>query len=85
MVAVSLDDIPDFPGQPGQRPRVGDPATVSPVEVVLVAAPLDREYRNVALNAAAVDTFIAADHFTVTFIDDGRYLHAGRRAAPRVA
>lgn len=30
------------------------------------------------------DTFIAADRDTVTFIDDGRYLHAGR-AAPRVA
>lgn len=29
------------------------------------------------------DTFISAGHDTVTFIDDGRYLHAGR-AAPRV-
>jgi CubicO group peptidase (beta-lactamase class C family) len=29
------------------------------------------------------DTFIATNHDTVTFIDDGRYLHAGR-AAPRV-
>jgi hypothetical protein len=29
------------------------------------------------------DTFITANHDTVIFIDDGRYLHAGR-AAPRV-
>lgn len=29
------------------------------------------------------ETFITADHETVTFVDDGRYLHAGR-AAPRV-
>lgn len=63
---VSLDDIPDFdksPGVPlpGQRPQVGETPTVSPVAVVLVSCPLDREYLNVALNAAAVDAFIAAE------------------------
>jgi hypothetical protein len=63
---VSLDDIPDFEGQsgnrlPGQRPEVGGTPTVTPVAVVLVSAPLDREYRNVALNAAAVDAYIAAE------------------------
>jgi murein DD-endopeptidase MepM/ murein hydrolase activator NlpD len=58
---VDIDDIPDFPGKPGQRPVVGAPPTVTPVAVVLVNAPLDRDYRNVALNRAAVDTFIAAE------------------------
>jgi hypothetical protein len=58
---VDLGDIPDFPGLPGQRPTPGDPATVSPVEVVLVTCGLDREYRNVALNSAAVDAFIEAE------------------------
>ena len=58
---VDIGDIPDFPGQPGQRPTPGDPAAVSPVAIVLVTAPLDAEYRNVALNAAAVDAFIAAE------------------------
>lgn len=63
---VSLDDIPDFdksPGVPlpGQRPVVGAAPTVTPVAIVLVSCPLDREYRNVALNAAAVDAYIAAE------------------------
>jgi murein DD-endopeptidase MepM/ murein hydrolase activator NlpD len=63
---VSLDDIPDFDKTagvplPGQRPKVGDAPTVTPVAVVLVSCPLDREYRNVALNAAAVDAYIAAE------------------------
>lgn len=63
---VDLADIPDFdksPGVPlpGQRPKVGDEPTVTPVAVVLVSCPLDREYRNVALNAAAVDAYIAAE------------------------
>lgn len=56
---VDIEDIPDFPGQPGQRPTPGVPTDVVPVDVVLVAAPLDAEYRNVALNAAAVDAYIA--------------------------
>jgi hypothetical protein len=60
---VDLADIPDFDGPsgsplPGQRPKVGDPSAVTPLAVVLVACPLDREYRNIALNAAAVDAFI---------------------------
>lgn len=58
---VDIGDIPDFPGQPGQRPTPGAPTDVVPVQVVLVVAPLDAEYRNVALNAAAVDEFIAAE------------------------
>lgn len=58
---VDVDDIPDFPGRPGQRPAPGSTPTVTPVAVVLVTAPLDRDYRNVALNAAAVDTFIQAE------------------------
>lgn len=58
---VDIGDIPDFPGQPGQRPSPGAPSGVTPVAVVIVAAPLDRNYRNVALNAAAVDAFIAAE------------------------
>jgi murein DD-endopeptidase MepM/ murein hydrolase activator NlpD len=56
---VDIADIPDFPGQPGQRPTPGAPKSVAPVAVVLVNAPLDREYRNVALNRAAVDAYIA--------------------------
>jgi len=67
---VDIEDIPDFPGQPGQRPSPGAPTTVEPVPVVLVTAPLDPEYRNVALNAAAVDAFIAAE------ITAGRALQA---------
>lgn len=63
---VGLADIPDFdksPGVPlpGQRPAVGAAPTVTPVAVVLVSCPLDREYRNVALNAATVDAYIAAE------------------------
>lgn len=58
---VDIDDIPDFPGLPGQRPTPGAPATVTPVAVVLVSCPLDRDYLNVALNAAAVNTYIAAE------------------------
>lgn len=58
---VDIPDIPDFPGQPGQRPSPGAPSGVGPVAVVIVTAPLDRGYRNVALNAAAVDAFIAAE------------------------
>lgn len=58
---VDIDDIPDFPGLPGQRPQAGATPAVSPVAVVLVSCPLDREYRNVALNAAAVDAYIAAE------------------------
>lgn len=55
---VDIDDIPDFPGQPGQRPVPGAPTEVVPLPVVLVTAGLDKEYRNMALNAAAVDAFI---------------------------
>ena len=58
---VSIDDIADFPGQPGQRPAPGAPTDVVPIPLVLVTAPLDADYRNVALNAAAVDAFIAAE------------------------
>jgi hypothetical protein len=58
---VSIEDIPAFPGQPGQNPIPGAPPSVVPIAVVLVTAPLDREYRNIALNAAAVDAFIAAE------------------------
>lgn len=58
---VNLADIPDFPGLPGQRPTYAAPPSVSPIAVVLVTAPLDRNYANVALNAAAVDAFIAAE------------------------
>lgn len=58
---VDIADIPDFPGLPGQRPSPEAPSAVSPVEVVLVSCGLDREYRNVALNSAAVDAFIAAE------------------------
>lgn len=57
---VDIGDIIPFPGQPGQRPIPGAPSDVTPVEVILVSAPLDREYRNIALNAAAVDAYIAA-------------------------
>ena len=57
---VELDDIPDFPGLPGQRPTPGVPPTVVPVAVVLIAAPLDKDHRNTALNSATVDTYIAA-------------------------
>lgn len=58
---VDIGDIPDFPGQPGQRPTPGDPATVTPVEVVLVATTLDSGYRSMALSSAEVDAFIAAE------------------------
>lgn len=63
---VGIEDIPDFEnvaGQrlPGQRPSNSEPSTVDPVAVVLVSCPLDRDYRNVALNAAAVDAYIAAE------------------------
>lgn len=58
---VGIEDIPDFPGRPGQHPEPGQPPEVGPVSVVLVTAPLDREYRNVALNASAVDAFISAE------------------------
>lgn len=58
---VSIVDIPDFPGQPGQRPTPGAPTSVVPVPVVLVTTRLDREYLNMALNAASVDAFIAAE------------------------
>jgi len=61
-----IEDIPDFPGMPGQRPAPGVPPTVASVSVVIVTAPLDPDYRNVALNAAAVDAFIQAE------IDGGR-------------
>lgn len=61
MVNVTIEDIPDFPGMPGQRPTPGAPSDVVPVDVVLVTSPLDRNYRNVALNAAVVDAFIAAE------------------------
>jgi hypothetical protein len=61
---VDIQDIPDFEGVagrlPGQRPSNVGPSTVSPVAVVLVSCPLDRAYVNVALNAAAVDAYIAA-------------------------
>jgi len=58
---VEIGDIPDFPGQPGQRPAPGVPSGVTPAAVVLVTAPLDREYLNIALNPAAVDAFIAGE------------------------
>src|SRR5690606_29012631 len=58
---VDIDDIPDFPNLPGQRPRVGVEPTVEPVAVVLVSAPLDPDYRNVAVNPAAVDNYLAAE------------------------
>lgn len=58
---VDIDDIPDFPGQPGQRPTPGSPTAVTPVAVVLVKSRLDREYTNIALNAAAVDSFITGE------------------------
>lgn len=58
---VDLNDIPDFPGMPGQRPTPGDPPSVSPIAVVLVTAPLDSEGMATPLNAAAVDAFIAAE------------------------
>ena len=58
---VSIVDIPDFPGQPGQRPTPGAPTSVVPVPVVLVSTRLDRGYMNMALNAASVDAFIAAE------------------------
>lgn len=58
---VDIGDIPDFPGLPGQRPSPGAPADVVPLPLVLVAAPLDAEYQNVALDAAAVDAFIEAE------------------------
>jgi hypothetical protein len=57
---VDIGDIPDFPDSPGQRPTPGAPSDVTPLAVVLVTAALDREYLNMALNAAAVDAFIAA-------------------------
>lgn len=62
---VDIDDIPDFPDLPGQRPTPGAPmapgSPPAPVAVVLVTSPLDRQYTNIALNRAAVDTFIAAE------------------------
>lgn len=58
---VDIGDIPDFPGMPGQRPTPGAPSGVTPIAVVLVSTQLDRNYRNVALNPAAVDAFIAAE------------------------
>ena len=58
---VDIGDIPDFPGQPGQRPTPGAPTDVVPVPVVLVTARMDRDYRNMSLNAAAVDEFITAE------------------------
>lgn len=58
---VDIDDIPDFPGQPGQRPTPGVPPTVVPIAVVIVTAPLDSTGTATPLNAAAVDTFIAAE------------------------
>lgn len=56
---VDVGDIPDFPGLPGQRPTPGAAPDVAPIPIVLVSAPLDRDYRNIALNAAAVDSYIA--------------------------
>ncbi len=58
---VDIEDIPDFPGLPGQKPEPGAPTAVVPVAVVLVSSPLDRDYTNIALNAAAVDAYIAAE------------------------
>lgn len=57
---VNITDIPPFPGSPGQTPAPGTTPTVSPVAVVLVYAPLDRNYEHVAKDAAAVDTYITA-------------------------
>lgn len=58
---VDVDDIPDFPNQPGQRPIPGVPPTVEPVQVVLVTSALDPGYRNIALDRDTVDRFIAAE------------------------
>lgn len=58
---VDIGDIPDFPNMPGQRPTPGAPSGVSPVAVVLVSAPLDEAGAATPLNAAAVDTYIAAE------------------------
>lgn len=58
---VDIHDIPDFPGMPGQRPTPGTSPDVEPIPVVLVSARLDRDYVNVAKNAAAVDVYIAAE------------------------
>lgn len=58
---VDITDIPDFPGFPGQRPTPGADTDVVPLPVVLVTTQLDKEYRNMAFDAAAVDAFIAEE------------------------
>ena len=63
---VDIADIPDFENQagqrlPGQRPSNSEPSTIEPIPVVLVSCPLDRGYKNIALNSAAVDAYIAAE------------------------
>jgi murein DD-endopeptidase MepM/ murein hydrolase activator NlpD len=58
---VNLDDIPDFPGLPGQRPPVGETPTVTPVSVVVVYAPLDSAGTATPINAAAVDAYISTE------------------------
>lgn len=60
-MVAKITDIPDFPGRPGQRPTPGASTGVTPIAVVLVTAPLDRNYRNVALNSGLVDAFITAE------------------------
>jgi len=58
---ASIQDIPDFAGLPGQRPRYAAPADVEPIPVVLVNLPLDPGYSCIAIDRAAVDTAIGAE------------------------
>lgn len=58
---VGIEDIPDFPGMPGQRPPAGEPAEETPVAVVLVTSGLDAAGSATPVNTAAVDTFISGE------------------------
>lgn len=60
MADVTIEDIPDFPGLPGQRPTPGDSPTVVPIEVVLIKCNLDKGYLNMSLGSTGVDAMIAA-------------------------
>jgi hypothetical protein len=53
--------------------------TPKPLAVAMGLVPSTKRYAPVSS-----DTFMAADHDTVAFVDDGRYLHAGS-AAVRVS
>ena len=55
---VDIGSIPDFPARPGQHPGPNDPLGVTPVQVMLITAPLDADGVSTPLNAAAVDAFI---------------------------